>query len=299
MAKTLWSSSVRAMCRSPLRRQLHQLPPMPPALEEGCVPFLSQRTAQLLWTQWQAGLLQRLNDEVQGTPLAGDSVVETVMGTARDRSKILAFNVASLALNNSFFLSGLLPKDRQPNVAYPQPSTHAGAIPTFYGKTLATAIADQYGSLPQFKLAFASAAMGCVDNGFLWLVKDEHGRLGIVPTFGAGTILVHQRQQTGPRDLSAGVQDGRASADGAPATEAPKEDAPAAAQRTPSRFESLAQSSATGAIGHHVYPLLCVSLFEHAWLGDYGFWGKERYLTHFFDCINWERAEQLWGEDRM
>ncbi|WFD03683.1 superoxide dismutase [Malassezia obtusa] len=294
-----WSSRVRAVCRVPLRRQLHQLPPIAPAVAEGCAPFLSKRTTQMLWTQWQAGLLQRLNDEVKGSPLAADSVVDTVIGTARDRAHALAFQHASLALNNSFFLSGLLPKERQPNPEYPQPSTHTGTIPTFYGKTLATAIADQYGSLPQFKLAFAAAAMGSVDNGFLWLVKDEHGRLGIVPTYGAGTILVHQRRQTGPRDLAAGVQDGRTAADAAaPAAPESAEEAPAP-PRTPSRFESLAQSSATGAIGSNVYPLFCVSLFEHAWLGDYGFWGKERYLSNFFDCIHWERAEQLWGEDRV
>lgn len=47
-------------------RQLHQLPPMLPAIEEGCAPFLSKRTTGLLWTQWQQGLLQRLNDEVHG-----------------------------------------------------------------------------------------------------------------------------------------------------------------------------------------------------------------------------------------
>lgn len=47
-------------------RLLHQLPPMPAAIAEGCEPFLSKRTTSLLWTQWQAGLLQRLNEEVKG-----------------------------------------------------------------------------------------------------------------------------------------------------------------------------------------------------------------------------------------
>lgn len=298
MAGRMWSSGARAVRGAAQTRQLHQLPPMLPALSEGCEPFLSKRTTQLLWTQWQAGLLQRLNDEVQSTPLAAESVVETVMGTARDRAQVLAFNHASLALNNSFFLSGLLPKDKQPNKEYPQPSTHTGVIPTFYGKTLATAIADQYGSLPQFKLAFAAAGMGSVSNGYLWLVKDEHGRLGIVPTYGAGTILVHQRQQTGPRDLAAGVQDGRTSPDAAAET-AQKDEAPTPAPRAQNRFESLAQSSASGAIGNNVYPLFCASLFEHAWLGDYGFWGKERYLQRFWDAVNWTRAEHLWGADRV
>lgn len=289
-------------------RSLHQLPPMPPALAEGCEPFLSKRTANLLWTQWQAGLLQRLNEEVRGalrvrggantgTAHATESVVETVMNTARSREQLLAFSYASLALNNSFFLSGLVPHAQQPSKEYVQPSTQPGAVPTYYGKTLATAIADQFGSLPQLKLAFASAAMSMFSSGFVWLVKDEHGRLGVLPTYGTGTVLVHQRRQCGPSDLVAGVQDGRSAPD-APA------DAPADAQAAPaapraSRFDSLAQGSAAGAIGNHVYPLLCVSVFEHAWLGDYGFWGKERYLANFWECINWERAEQLWGEDRL
>lgn len=242
--------------------------------------------------------------------------METVISTARDRQKILMFNYASLALNTSFFLTGLVPHEAQASRAYPQPSTHMGPVPTFYGKTLATAIADQFGSLPQFKLAVSAAAMGMVSSGWVWVVKDEHGRLGIVPTYGAGTVLVQQRRQCGPSDLVTAWQDGEGNAPNEPSTPAPAPapapataseahasaapaTAPATASAAPtSRFDSLAQSSAAGAIGHHLYPLFCVSVFEHAWLGDYGFWGKERYLTHFWDCLNWERVERLWGDPR-
>ena len=281
-------------------RALHQLPPMPPALAEGCEPFLSKRTANLLWTQWQAGLLQRLNEEVRGalrvrggantgTAHATESVVETVMNTARSREQLLAFSYASLALNNSFFLSGLVPHAQQPSKEYVQPSTQPGAVPTYYGKTLATAIADQFGSLPQLKLAFASAAMSMFSSGFVWLVKDEHGRLGVLPTYGTGTVLVHQRRQCGPKDLVTAVQDGEAQAEAPAAPDAPTR---------PPRFDALSRTSGADAIGQHLYPLLCVSMYEHAWLGDYGFWGKERYMTHFWDCVNWERVERLWGDDR-
>ncbi|WFD35148.1 superoxide dismutase [Malassezia cuniculi] len=275
------------------RRALHQLPPLPSAIAEGCDPFLSKRTTSLLWNQWQAGLLQRLNEEVKGTPHATESVVETVVNTARDRSSVIAYSYASLALNNSFFLSGLMPGAAQPNPEYPQPSSDSDA--KFFGKTLATAIAEQYGSLPQLKLAFSSAAMGMFSSGFVWLVKDEHGRLGIVPTYGTGTVLVQQRQQRGPSDLVAGVQDGSGGAEG----EAPAQNAGLASGAPTNRFDSLAHGSAAGAIGHNLYPLLCVSVFEHAWLGDYGFWGKERYLERFWDAVNWTRAEHLWGTDRV
>ena len=46
-----------------------------------------------------------------GTELANKSVVQTIIDTAPDRSKTLAFNYASQALNNSFFLDNLV---RQP-----------------------------------------------------------------------------------------------------------------------------------------------------------------------------------------
>ena len=281
--------AVHAAMRATSVRALHQLPPMPEALAEGCEPFLSKRTTHLLWTQWQAGLLQRLNEEVRGTPRATESVVETVMNAAHDRESILAFNYASLALNTSFFLSCLVPHAAQKQPAYPQPSTHIGAVPTLFGKTLATAISDQFGSLPQLKLAMSSAAMGMVSSGWVWLVKDEHGRLGIVPTYGAGTVLVQQRRQCGPKDLVTAVQDGEAQAEAPAAPDAPTR---------PPRFDALSRTSGADAIGQHLYPLLCVSMYEHAWLGDYGFWGKERYMTHFWDCVNWERVERLWGDDR-
>ena len=43
-----------------------------------------------------------------GTELANKSVVQTVIDTAPDHSKTLAFNYASQALNNSFFLDTLV-----------------------------------------------------------------------------------------------------------------------------------------------------------------------------------------------
>jgi hypothetical protein len=45
---------------------------------------------------------------VTGTELANKSVVQTIIDTAPDRSKTLAFNYASQALNNSFFLDTLV-----------------------------------------------------------------------------------------------------------------------------------------------------------------------------------------------
>ena len=45
---------------------------------------------------------------IAGTELTDKSVMQTIIDTAPDRSKTLAFNYASQALNNSFFLDNLV-----------------------------------------------------------------------------------------------------------------------------------------------------------------------------------------------
>ena|ERR1700733_724590 len=47
-------------------------------------------------------------DHLTDTELESQSIVQTVISTARDPNRILAFNMASQALNNSFFLDNLV-----------------------------------------------------------------------------------------------------------------------------------------------------------------------------------------------
>lgn len=65
---------------------------------------------------------------------------------------------------------------------------------------LKTAIRAQYGSLAQLKSAFMGAAQGMFTSGFLWLVSDSRGNMGIVPTFGPGTLLIRSRAHLAASD---------------------------------------------------------------------------------------------------
>lgn len=40
--------------------------------------------------------------------------------------------------------------------------------------------------------------MGMISSGWVWLATDQEGRLAVLPTFGAGTLLVRSRVQTLP-----------------------------------------------------------------------------------------------------
>ncbi|PWN50157.1 manganese and iron superoxide dismutase [Violaceomyces palustris] len=261
---------------------LHTLPPLPEILSEGCRPFLSQKTVQLIGQHWQGGLLKELNKEVKDTEYASSSIVETVIGLSQDRERILAFNYASQALNNSFFLSSLAP---QKKIRSPTPT-----------RALGEAVNKSFESYPALCYTFSSAAMGMSGSGWVWLVTDQEGRLGVVPTFGAGTVVVQSRQQRGLNFLLPSVND-------APTTNkkgGPSAAAPAATESNPSSSTSF-RSSATsifnsmlgsGTVGKELYPLLCVSVHEHAWLPDYGIMGKEEYLMNFWEAVNWDKVSE-------
>ncbi|KAH6915275.1 Manganese/iron superoxide dismutase [Coprinopsis sp. MPI-PUGE-AT-0042] len=180
------SSSLRTNSSIPrsrlLSRKLHQRRPLLYSMEDGLGNFLppaALRTA----VEWQEGLLQRLNEEVKGTAQENTTVTQTVIDTSTLKERTLAFNYASLALNNSFFLDQLCPPPSDGS------ATHERTI----SPDLLGAINQQHGSLRQLKSSISAAALGMFSNGWIWLVTDEKGVTGVLPTFGPGTLLVRSR----------------------------------------------------------------------------------------------------------
>lgn len=287
-AVTAGSTSSSFPTTSSSRRNLHALPPAPSNVAQGAMPFLSKQTVDLLWEGWQRGLLERLNAEVKKSDLETSSLVDTIIATSQKTDRIMAFNYASLALNNAFFLSNL----RSPAGASQDPSDTAylDSPPPSVPQALGHRIEQQWGSITAFKSAFSAAALGMSSSGYLWLVFDDITQsLAIVPTFGAGTVLIQQRLQKGPRELErlaaieqkTEAQSG--SSEGAAAQSMYSPSAPSAPPLTgvPGFARKPDES------GQKLSPLLCLSVYEHAWLPDWGIWGKETYLTRFWECVDW------------
>ena len=64
-------------------------------------------------------------------------------------------------------------------------------------QTLGGVISAQMGSLQDLKTYVTAAATGMLSSsGFVWLVTDPLGRLGVIATYGAGTLLINSRRQT-------------------------------------------------------------------------------------------------------
>lgn len=194
------------------------------------------------------------------------------------------------------------------------------------------AIVNQFGSVGQLKSNFSAAALGMMTSGWIWLVMDQQMRLAVIPTYGAGTILVRSRQQRTPRSGLV-VGEARKTSSSAynpnlqqarpvspPPVKAPKNSRPTPSARsystapsTSSSFPEIVDTRSTTAdarapfdnsksapvpggnlfhYGERLSPLLCVSVHEHAWMMDYGVWGKEEYLARFWNVVDWAAVSQ-------
>ncbi|KIY72874.1 manganese and iron superoxide dismutase [Cylindrobasidium torrendii FP15055 ss-10] len=196
--------SILRHSRQCLRRQpvairtLHQRSMLPYRLEEGLGEFLPAPALKTVAVDYQEGLLKQLNEEIRGTEYATMTVVDTILAAATTPAAALTFNLASLALNNHFFLDHLKPAP-PPSVdenGRQIPRTHQHEI----SSNLKDNIVGQFGSIAQFKSTFSATALGMFSSGYVWLVTDEAGRLAVIPTFGATTLLLRARQYTGQQD---------------------------------------------------------------------------------------------------
>ncbi|KAI0296058.1 hypothetical protein B0F90DRAFT_1811359 [Multifurca ochricompacta] len=173
------------------RREVVVSSASPYKIEDGMGDFLSPSALKVIAEDYQQGLLDRLNEQIKYENM---SVAQIVISTAPHESQTLAFNYASLALNNSFFLHHLKPpKAKAPNH---ESALNEKSINPERTLTLSGVIASQMGSLEDLKTYMTAAATGMLSNsGFVWLVTDALGRLGVIATYGAGTLLVDERKQ--------------------------------------------------------------------------------------------------------
>lgn len=295
---------------------------------------------------YQRGLLHRLNDLTRGacallwppslcsdrgtgTALQHSSLLDTVIETSDDRTQVLAFNYASQALNNSFFLTRLVRSilTRCTGQLADRPQTPRQTT-LKSGSALSDAIAAEFGSLLGLQHAFSSAAMGMMGSGWIWLVADGAGTLGLVGTYGAGTVLVQNRQQRGEFEAVIGTKESDEEVETTYTTEI-EHDKHGRQVRLSDGRRSLHTSALTlapgdrltgspsGAYGYgatavsrpgrgrrnndvviaaDLFPLLCLSVHEHAWLTDYGVWGKEAYATNLWQVVDWEALEKTYEQ---
>ncbi|KAL1681276.1 Manganese/iron superoxide dismutase [Schizophyllum commune] len=249
-------------------RALHTVRPLPYAVEEGLGRFMPPQALKTVAVDYLGGLVERLNNEIRDTELENKKLVDVIIGAAQQENQVLAFNYGSLALNTSFFLRQLYSETHERSMSY----------------DLRTAIRTQYGSLAQLKSAFMGAASGMFSSGFLWLVSDSRGNMGIVPTFGPGTLLIRSRSHLAASD--ADFKRPRSILDDVDADVNPIDTGIPAQTALSDKLTALNY-------GDVLYPLLCVPIYEHAWMSaGFGVWGREEWLRHMWSVVDWAAVSQ-------
>lgn len=142
-----------------------------PWSEDALDPHISARTIGFHYGKHHATYLAKLNQAVEGTPMAEQSLEELIRETAGDPAKAGIFNNAAQIWNHTFFWNSLKPG--------------GGGKPS--GRLLER-IEESFGGFEEFQREFTAKASTLFGSGWTWLV-DNGGKLEIVQTTGAGNPM--------------------------------------------------------------------------------------------------------------
>jgi len=146
------------------------LPELPYALE-ALAPQISKETLEYHYGKHHAAYVANLNKLTDGKPEASKTLEEIIKS-----SKGPIFNNAAQVWNHTFYWNGLKPQ--------------GGGLPS---GALLEAINASFESFEEFKKLFTSMAVGLFGSGWVWLVKDEDGTLGIEAMSNAGNPLTNDQ----------------------------------------------------------------------------------------------------------
>lgn len=123
-------------------------------------PHISGETIDFHYGKHHQAYITKLNGLIEGTEFADMDLEDIILNSSGG-----IFNNAAQTWNHTFYFG--------------QMSASPKKVPS---GDLATAIEATYGSLDEFKAAFADAAATLFGSGWVWLVKTEDGELAIRQT---------------------------------------------------------------------------------------------------------------------
>ncbi len=148
------------------------LPPLPYA-QNALEPHISANTLSFHYGKHHQTYVTNLNNLVKDTPMAGMSLEEVIMASAKDPAKAGIFNNAAQVWNHTFYWHCMKP--------------NGGGKPT---GEVAKKIESDLGGYDKFKEDFKQACVTQFGSGWGWLVLDG-GKLKITKTPNADLPMAH------------------------------------------------------------------------------------------------------------
>lgn len=129
--------------------------PQLPYAEDALEPAISRRTVEFHYGKHEKAYIDNLNRLIKGTEYEDEELEEIIA-----KADGALFNNASQAWNHIFYFFTFSPDGRR------EPSGE-----------LRKAIDRDFGSFEKFKEAFVDAGVGLFGSGWVWLSRDEKGKL--------------------------------------------------------------------------------------------------------------------------
>lgn len=154
-----------------------QLPELPYA-HDALEPHIDARTMEIHHGKHHAGYTNNLNNAIEGTPLASQSIEEILASVSKHGGAVR--NNGGGFYNHSLFWETMSP--------------NGGGAPT---GALAAAIDSAFGSFDAFKDAFSKAAATRFGSGWAWLIKKADGSLAVTSTPNQDNPLMDLAEEKG------------------------------------------------------------------------------------------------------
>lgn len=243
--------------RSVSRRHTHSVPSLAlaSAETEGIPGFYSAAAYKTAWTDYQSHVVQNLNRVAAETDYDNLSLIKTIAQTARQPENATIYNFAAQAFSNHFFFDSITSSPS---------STLAADSSAFHH--LRTEIERSFTSIQEFKDHFAATATSLLGAGWVWLVLDQSETLRILATYNAGTPFDFARSQHA--DPNTGLVPFAA----------------AGSENSRALYQSMKRV-------YTLTPVLCLSVWEHSYLTDYGF-SKKEYVENWLKVVDWDKVEE-------
>jgi superoxide dismutase, Fe-Mn family len=209
--------------------------------------------------------MSSFTNHLQGGEYEHKTPKDILLKYARDPNSAPIFNYASMAHNNQFFFSCLSP--------------NPPAMPDVLKKELE----DSFSSIETLRREFVLTASSMFGPGFVWLVKSKERKYSLLTTYLAGSPYpgAHYRQQ--PVDMN--TEDKSVS-------EAIRRMQREPAVNTVGSHGRLSQNQSIAPGGIDITPVLCINMWEHVYLADYGVGafgvgGKKAFAESWWEKVDW------------
>lgn len=143
-----------------------ELPPLPYPID-ALQPHISKETLEFHHGKHHKAYVDKTNELIAGTEFEKAALEDIVR-----RAQGALFNQAAQVWNHTFYWHSLSPQ--------------GGGEPSGTAKA---AIEQAFGSVDEFRKVFTAKAVGHFGSGWIWLVKQADGKLGITEGHDAGTPL--------------------------------------------------------------------------------------------------------------